>query len=282
MKKFIIFLVTATCAIFYGSAFVAKPAMEVEGTFGAYLSGSSEEESYTYQASYLIDGSDVTYTIYNWHFDIEHKFTLVDVVSEDSHPTNLQNISVYDQSIIVSSGIFTGEWYEDTDEPIYCVIFYDSKDNKYLVYNDRGEIVGELPLNANGQKGYFMMSVVSEGPTYYVTVDEDETDKNSGYTFWSFEEGVGVEEIRSAQTGLSVYPNPLHEQQTLTIKLPYLADNNTVLTIFDMSGLQSINKKVEVGQSQIEISGGLLSPGMNVYTLEYSNGETFSGKLIKE
>lgn len=282
MKKILVFLVTATCAILYGSAFVAKPAMEAEGLFGAYLYGSSKGESYTYQASYLIDDSDVTYTIYDYRLNIEHKFTLVDVVSEDSHPTNLQNISVYNQSIIVSTGIFTGKRYEDTDETIYCVIFYNSKENKYLVYNDRGEIVGELPLNTNGHKGYFMMSVVNEGPTYYVTVDEDETDENSEYTFWSFEEGDGVEEIRAAQTGLSAYPNPLHEQQTLTIKLPYLADNNTVLTILDMSGLQSINKKVEIGQNQVEISGGLLPSGINIYTLKYSNGETFSGKLIKE
>lgn len=282
MKKILVFLVTVTCAVLSGNAFIAKPTMEVEGIFGAYLYGSSEGESYTYQASYQIDNSDVTYTIYDYSFDIESKFTLVNVVSEDSHPTNLQNISVYDQSIIVSTGIFTGKRYEDTDDTIYCVVFYNSKENRYLVYNDRGETVGELPLNADGHKGYFMMSVVNEGPTYYVTVDEAETDENREYTFWNFEEGDGVEEIRSAQTDLSAYPNPLHEQQNLTIKLPYLADNNTVLSILDMSGLQSINKKVEVGQNKIEISGGLLSSGVNVYTLKYSNGETFSGKLIKE
>lgn len=276
MNKFLIILCTAICAVLNGNAFVANPVMEVEVTkFGLCLQSYSSE-AYTYQACYLVEGSDATYTIYDYEFNVTKKFTLENVVSETSRPTCINRFND-EADVIVSRGVFTQRYYEDQEEEQYCVVFHNYEENRYIVYNDRGDIVGELPQDDDGEVGYFMMSVATEGPTYYVTQDSE-----GKYTFWNFDEGNGVNEIKAAESNLSAYPNPLHGQQTLTIKLPHTADSDTVLTILDTNGLQSITEKVEAGQSRVEISGGALSSGINVYSLRYSNGKTFSGKLIKE
>lgn len=295
MKKLLV-IFAILCAVLNGSAFNASRATTIKGTFGAFLR-QWNSEAFTYWAMYEISGSDITYTVYGYSvvndeyyedeededeeinnnredrmFEIEKKFTLHNVISENSYPVGIKLIGT-SQEVIVSAGFF--ETIEEGPDP-FCVTIYDN--GKYLVYNDEGNMIGELPLNEKGEVGAFMLSVICDGNALYVT-----NDKESGsYTTWVFAQGSGVKEIGASGNKAKAYPNPLTEGQTVTVELPYPADQNTLVVVSDLNGRQMVKKNIKAGQNEVQISANLLSDGMNIYTLIYSDGKSYSGKLIKE
>ena len=93
--------------------------------------------------------------------------------------------------------------------------------------------------------------------------------------------GAGVKSVMAA-SDLKIYPNPLRRGETLTVRLPREADENTMLFITDMEGRTVCRHKIDAGATTVTVEAGTLFTGTYIYTLISPDRQPLSGKLIVE
>lgn len=234
-------------------------------------------------------GSDVTFTIYNTSdFSVKEEFTLRNIGG------GLGNYKTSDWNV---RGLYESDWFTTCDKNGACIYLtknvFNDDDNwevllrseygngyKYKVINDKGEIVTTfyysdfgLPASSFGNDGLEYLFFLENS---YLSVKSDER------KIISFKgNGAGVKHV-AAFSGLNVYPNPLRRGESLTVRLPREADENTMLFITDMEGRTVCRHKIDAGATTVTVEAGTLFTGTYIYTLISPDRQPLSGKLIVE
>jgi len=247
-----------------------------------------------YFASLEEIGSDARITIYNADFSIKEQFTVEGVISYEIKTSEYNgekykkytagvdiinfNLDFYDNSgIIASRGIFTqdGSW-------VILVSHVNELERNYYLYSSKNKKI--CPLQS---RGYIALSEIANGTPYYYTTEEVSNELDGQYlsdsitTIWSFNDVNGVITPTAIASSVKAFPNPLPAGTTLKIDLNREADNNTILTITDLDGRQEYRKRVRPGETSVQVSPKF-SHGLHIYTIIYSNGESYSGKVAAE
>ena len=212
-------------------------------------------------------------TIIDNNFNVVETISLEGKLEENERITSLY-VSHFDTGDIAASrGLFTtdGKW---------CVVVRDSSTSNYAVYNSDGnKIIDSLPASSYGDPGDVWLKNIHSGKPYYVTKIGDL--KYYSYNVWSFTGGSSAGITAQIVNTVAAYPNPLPAGASLTINLPKEADSHTIVTIADMNGRQVLRRTVENLATEISISPRFCH-GAYIYTVIYSDGTSFSGKVATE
>jgi len=237
--------------------------------------------------------SDALITIYNTDFSIKEQFTIKGafsyVIKTNDNGTKSKDwtsevLSIYfdlsETGIIASRGLFTkdGSW----------VIFKRVRDADYKYLGDwEGQLYSSnnkkvCSLKEYGLTGYgtIGLSEITTGTPFYYSGYTDEQGCRRT-TIWSFEDVNGVVTPKAVASNVKAYPNPLPSGTPLSLELDREADSNTILTITDLDGRQVYRERVRPGKANVQVSPKF-SRGLHIYTVIYSDGESFSGKVAAE
>jgi len=278
MKK----LLTILCICIASSVSSITHAVEQPNLFavpGGELYYALDGDKF-YFASLEEIGSDAKITIYNDDLSIKEQFTLKGVVSyerpEYSYVYDIQyNLhSPRTDGIIATRGLFTkdGSW-------VIAVYKNDDKDRseRIILYSSEGKKLCELPkIDEYAYAPCFICMSGLYARTPYYCIDADD-----GTIVYTFEDVNGVVIPKAVASNVKAYPNPLPSGTPLTIDLEREADSNTILTITDLNGRQVCRERVLPGLASVRVSPKF-SRGLHIYTVIYSDGESFSGKVAAE
>jgi len=92
--------------------------------------------------------------------------------------------------------------------------------------------------------------------------------------------GIGVEEINSPISNLSVYPNPA--SQTITVNFELLTQQTVELSLVSATGVQlpvNFNKQMQAGKQVYKISCDTISAGIYILKIQV-NGAVINRKII--
>jgi hypothetical protein len=89
---------------------------------------------------------------------------------------------------------------------------------------------------------------------------------------------TGLSEV-SAQNSVSVYPNPVANKGTVSIKFPVSREDNITFTVYNVIGEEML-KMENIATQQFEFNRGNLQNGIYIYELKKGNSTLKNGKLI--
>jgi len=238
-----------------------------------------------YFASLEEIGSDAQITIYNDDLSIKEQFTVKGVISYEIMENGYQNyksrvgatwfnIDINPTSdIIATRGLFT----KDSSWVITVRNDDDHNSTRTILYSSEGKKLCELPKLDYHEQGFICLSGLTARTPYYCIHGED----SGTITIYTFEDVNGVVTPKAVASNVKAYPNPLPSGTPLQIDLNREADNNTILTITDLDGRQVCRERVRPGLASVRVSPKF-SRGLHIYTVIYSDGESFSGKVAAE
>jgi len=251
-----------------------------------------------YLASLEEIGSDAQITIYNDDFSVKEQFTVKGVISYEiekddngkdrykrykSGVRGIESTIDPDSEIIATRGLFTkdGLWTVAVDKN--DIVDNYPRFTKCVLYSSNSKKVCELPTE--GWDRIWLSRFTTGTPYYCTTIDVGTLDaqfkEDYQYIIWLFEDVNGVVTPKAVASNVKAYPNPLPSGTPLTIDLDREADSNTILTITDLDGRQVYRERVRPGKANVQVSPKF-SRGLHIYTVIYSDGESFSGKVAAE
>lgn len=285
MKKFLLLSSFVVGALMTNAAGIPGNTVTIPyGTIDMAIDGEN-----MYRCIAVKSNNDVEYTILNPDFSVLKKFRLKNIVNNSDN--GFQLIPYYleveavdiNYEVIATKGLFSsdGKW---------CVVMWtESGDNdSYSVYNEDGQKLFDLPIshyvdNYNMEEyspGDIYLDNVTTGKPVYVTYngyDTPDDGQSMEYTSWTF--NTSSVNAPAVSNKFKVYPNPLSNGNPLTVELPAPADAHTIFIVNDLKGRQAFRREVARGENSFRVSPRFTN-GAYVYTVIYSDGSSFSGKLI--
>jgi|GEM_PF-3256048 len=230
---------------------------------------------------------DIEVIIYDENFEVASTFTINGVYKFKNDGNYRRILSDIDdlyatgldiQDLLVSKGMFTndGKW---------CVIIRESnyeqnQSDKYTVYNEDSNKVGEINLSSN-ESPCVVYSNGTSGQPYFATTPRSYYDPDPKFTVYSFNKTNKLSSPTVVTRNSYAWPNPLPNNSVLTIDFGKEAPAGTFVTFSNMNGRVVEKTKVETGATSLSITPNI-SRGAYIYTIYFGNGEVLSDKLIAE
>lgn len=219
------------------------------------------------------------------------KYVILSENVETLHQFSLTMPSPFEyRSLFIASDELTGEGgssmyineiiatqYLFNDDDLYEVIFYDPATSKTIIYNEKGERIGEMP-EAHGL-------YLRNGKAYlYAQYDENGPEGRYLSALYSINKpDSSVATMKSAPAELHASPNPVKEDEMVTLVLPENISSDMTVEVYSLTGSLLLRRECKKGESTIQIPAYRLSNGMNPVVVVDSDGNVLcSGKVVKE
>ncbi len=226
-------------------------------------------------------GNDGKVTIYDENMDELTSFIIKNVgpdgkyefVGLDTSFSGNGELNAY-ESVYVTRGVFTND-----NKWCYCLA---DENGKMYVYNEDGNLVGELPFNLDDYAWpeFHLSNVYSGKPFISITTFPEGEESAPVNYIWSFY-GTSGTWAPTVKMQVRAYPNPLPGGEPLTIELPEPAGADTFVCINDLRGRQVFRRRVNAGETSFKVHNRF-SHGAYVYTVINKSGVVASGKLLAE
>ncbi len=222
-------------------------------------------------AVYIGNGGKVT--VYDGNMEEIKSFIIKDAGPDGKYlvvfDTDFSGNEIFSEGgVYVTRGLFT-------NDNKWCYCLADESGRAY-VYNEDGNLVGELPLNfLDLLDEYawpeFHLSNVYSGKPFISTTHFSESDDDPTINYiWSFY-GTSGTWAPTVKMQVRAYPNPLPGGELLTIELPEPAGADTFVCINDLRGRQVFRRRVNVGETSFKVHNRF-SHGAYVYTVINKSG----------
>lgn len=183
----------------------------------------------------------------------------------------IDNGGKYLDEILVTQHLFN-------DDDLYEVIFRgeDEYDRKhYVIYNEKGEYLGECPslYIYNGENG----------PYLYKEYEDGSKGQNISALYSINKGGASVAKLKVESAKFQVMPNPVKEDEVVTLVLPNEITADMTIKVFSLNGSLLIQKECKQGEKEIAIPAYRLATGVNpVVAMDAEGNVICSGKIIRE
>ena len=260
---------------------------KTDGNYGLAV----ESYGIYYPCYYKIDGTNVTFVIYNtFDFSVKEEFTLSNILADADDISIHWVVDRLSETVLFRGNdpegkvFLTKNVFNNDDN--WEVMLYSYKDKEgyenmtgnYKVVNEKGEAVTSFSFPEDGKPWTVELDYMIFPDNSYIF----KSTYDGPSQIYSFKgNGAGVKSVM-ATSDLKVYPNPLRRGETLTVRLPKEADENSMLLISDMEGRPVCRQKIDAGATTVTVEAGTLFTGTYIYTLISPDRQPLSGKLIVE
>ncbi|MDE7462334.1 MAG: hypothetical protein K2M88_04145 [Muribaculaceae bacterium] len=200
-----------------------------------------------------------------------HKFS-INVPSTDYYITRLEFAgqgTTYIQEFLVTQHLFN-------DDDLYEVVFYNSNGDWNIIFNEKGKVLGQFPGDAS------RLYQNSEGEVFlYAEHDGYNSPVSALYSI--NKSSTSVASLKSEGAKMSAYPNPVGNDEMLTLTLPEAAVAAVTVSVFNTNGVLLIKNECKAGETEIAIPAYRLSEGVNpVVAVDAEGNILATGKVVKE
>ncbi|MBD5357024.1 MAG: hypothetical protein HDR88_08495 [Bacteroides sp.] len=176
----------------------------------------------------------------------------------------------YIEEILVTQHLFN-------DDDLYEVIFRYDWDEPFVIYNEKGEWLGEIPAQAN------KLYQLGDDIFLYAQYENGVNEQNISALYTINKGGNSVAMMKNDTAKLTAYPNPVKEDEELTLTLPTPATADMTISVFSTNGSLLIKKDCKQGETEIKIPAYRLSAGVNPVVAVDADGNIIStGKIVRE
>lgn len=203
-----------------------------------------------------------------------HTFS-INVPSTDYYITELEFAGqgdAYIEEILVTQHLFN-------NDDLYEVVFKNN--NGRYIFNEKGQLIGQFPETAN------KLYKNSDGEVllyaeYEYSAPGSDGDKVSALYSINKPSASSVS-LKSEGAKMLAYPNPVGNDEMLTLTLPEAAVADVTVRVFNTNGVLLIKKECKAGETEIAIPAYRLSEGVNpVVAVDTEGNILATGKVVKE
>lgn len=259
------------------SAYAASPIsftpIDVE-TSNLYIGStvfSTETLPVGYDADQRYSGNgEVTITFFNADFSVRKTTTVKPTINGK---TGEFWVDWLESDANLGSTFYASQFLFNDDELFEFVAYgyiEDDTNNRtwaYLVYNENGEFLGNIPDN----------KVYKFGDYAYF---KEYTDNGTRFVGFSTNGTGGINAPKYDKQQLSFYRNPISGNEDATVFFSQTLDNNCVITIIGGNGQILYKKRLPIDCDSYTIPGEHLQSGLNIFSIQRGTTEIESGKLI--
>lgn len=274
MRKFIRFMATAVAMIVSVlSMTAAEPVTFTPHDTGSYLKMAlwSDASFAVIESEYNEDYRPISRRciLFSEKMEKIHEFSIPDeyggfeTLAVISNQYGLGVSTSNHADIVVTQYLFN-------EDDLYEYVVYEKDNEEYIykIYNERGDFLGECP----GIDLYVGNDVI-----YFYT------DSSSLVYSLNKKKETMVSEIRDVPQGLRSIPNPVGENETVTVLLPEGVCAGATVQVYSMNGGLLVRRECKAGEMSVEIAAHALSRGINpVIVVDADGNVVSSGKIVRE